>query len=65
MTESLQAAADAFTAAFDQAPVVLSRPVAAFLLQVLNAVQLPVAAENFEQQAALIVQAKKELTGDA
>lgn len=65
MTEpALQDAADAFTAAFP-APqgVTLSPASAAYLLQILNSVQLPVAAENFEQQAALIVQAKRELGG--
>lgn len=44
-------------------PLVVSPVVATFLLQIVNSVQLPAAADNFEEQAALIVQAKKELAG--
>lgn len=35
--------------------------VAAFLLEIVNSIQLPVAADNFEEQAALIVAAKRQL----
>ncbi len=60
----LQNASDAFGAAFaDPAPIALSPSVAAFLLQILNSIQLPVAADNFEEQAAMIVEAKRELSG--
>ncbi len=43
--------------------IALSPVVASFLAQILNSVQLPASAENFEEQAAIIVQAKRELNG--
>lgn len=61
-------AADKFTEAVAEPPpepqgVMLSPAVAAYVLQVVNSIQLPAAVANFEEQAALIVLAKRELGG--
>lgn len=43
--------------------VTISEPVAGLLRQLLAGIQVPITAADFEQTAALIVQAKKELGG--
>lgn len=41
--------------------VTISEPVADLLRKLLAGVQVPITAEDFEQVAAVVVQAKKEL----
>ena len=56
----LQAAAAAFTDAFENS-LLISPPVATFLLQLVDSVNYTVTAATIDQQAALIAQAKREL----
>lgn len=58
----LQSAADEFDAAFNNS-VLVSPEVAAFLLTIVDSVNYTVTAATIEAQAALIVQAKRELGG--
>lgn len=42
--------------------VILSKPVADFVLQVVNSVTLSAGTPDFEEQAAMIVRAQRELS---